>query len=77
MSKQLALPSEGAAAAAVGTGVDEEAGVVTGTAVGAAVAAGVGVGVTRPPVSCRPEGRVGAGVAAIVLTGDEGTVPVM
>ena len=44
-------------------------------AVGAAVAAGVGVGAA--PVSCSPAGRVGAGVAAGVLTGDGGVVPGM
>ena len=35
----------------------------------------VGVGVIPAPVSCSPEGRVGAGVAAVVATGDEGTPP--
>ena len=63
-------------AVVVGTAGDAT-GEAPAVAVGAAVAAGVGVGVIPVPVSCSPEGRVGAGVAAVVVTGDEGTAPGM
>ena len=43
------------------------------TGVAPAVAAGDGVGVSPAAVSCSPEGRVGVGVAAVVVNGDEGT----
>lgn len=90
MSKQLALLGDGDAVVTTGPGVDAEAGVTEGTAVAAgtdgmapavaagvapAVVAGVGVGVTLPFASCNPEGRVTAGMAAEVLSGDGGMVP--